>query len=220
MAKKDDDKKKKGDAGQNGGDPQQDPPAEGDPLNITQAALDKMMGERADRAARTAVSKFLSDLGYDDPDQVKTDLGDLKKIKDGEKSELEKAQDGVLTETKRADDSESALATARQELDEFKKRTALTEAAREKGFLDESLDDVWLLASANGDYADALTIDEDDGEVKGAKDVVAKIAKAKAHWLQTSNKRTPPGGRSSSPPKRKQQSGQGDEAPEGSLVQM
>lgn len=208
-----------GNTGQgDGGSSQQKPPEGSSSITITQEALDKMIKDRVDRAARSAVSNFLGDLGYDDPDRIKTDLSKFKEIQDSQKSELEKLQDDLNTATERANTAEGQLTQAREELVGFKKRVALSDAAREAGFLEESLGDVWLLASSNGEFSKQLLIDEDSGDVKGAKEVVGKIAKVREHWLQPQDRKGAPGRHTKPPQQQQRQRQQEPELPEVPLV--
>ena len=81
-----------GDTGQPGsgsgtGDGQQDKD-----VTMKQSAMDRLFVERADRAARKAVTDLLGKLGFSDADALTAELTEYKKIKDDQKSELEKLQ--------------------------------------------------------------------------------------------------------------------------------
>jgi hypothetical protein len=162
--------------------------------SFTQAELDALFAERAKYAANKAVTDLLAEFNVKDADELKTRLTKASELEQAQMTELQKAQ-------KEAADAKAAQVQAdKAKFDAL----ALANERLMRGA-------VLALAANFNDPADAwahvdrakVTVD-DTGEVKGAKEAVEALAKAKPYLLkgaQTSPRGTPrPGGRSSTKP--------------------
>lgn len=72
-------------------------------LQITQSALDDLMGARAQRAKSAAIKELLTELGVEDASQLKTVFEAHKAAQEAKKSDLEKAQERIDDLQKKAD---------------------------------------------------------------------------------------------------------------------
>jgi hypothetical protein len=195
------------DGGQDGGDgtPTDQQKGAGDgttsqTVQMTQSALNDLFRERAERASRSAVSRLLSDLGFEDADGLKTALTEWKEIKDSEKTESERLQSNLDDAKTQSAAFEAQLTEARTEFKAFAEKTAVIAAARDESFVGESLDDVWLLVNSDSSLSDMLKYDEETRTVTGADKAVKKVAEMRPHWVQSAARRGTPAGRASSVP--------------------
>lgn len=193
-----DDKKKKGNT-----QPKDDGDSDKKPkmVSYTQAELDQMFAQRADRASRNAVSTMLEDLGYDDKDSLKEALSGYKDYLDNQKSTQEKLEEDLETANTEASDLKTQLANKESALEEYMLKTSVMSAARDQKFLPESIDDVWMYIVNNGDMKNGLKVDDEEGVV-GADDVVKKVATKRPHWVQSDTRKGTPSPRGAGvPPK-------------------
>jgi DNA-binding transcriptional MerR regulator len=113
---------------------------------FTQADIDRIVADRAKRAAASERSKLLEDLGVDDPAKVKAMLDDYRKKQEAEMTEAEKA----LAEAARykaeaeAARAELAAANARQAAQQ---RRRVIESALSKGGAND-VDNLSILVNA------------------------------------------------------------------------
>lgn len=211
-------KKGSGDGNGNGDGNGDDPKGQKKQVTMTQDALDSMMGDRADRAKKSATGGMLTDLGFEDNiDGLKEALTEWQATKDGEKTDLEKAQGDLETSSTRASELETELADEKKRAETYMLRTSIISAARDADFLKESLEDVWLLVSTTEDLSSAIKVDGE--KVEGAKGVVKKVAELRPHWVEQKQRSTTPPGRSSSAPPVGGRKSSGEEE-EGSLVRF
>lgn len=75
-----------------------------------QAHLDKLLGERSERAGDAAVTKLLKSLGVEKPDDVKTQLAEFAKLRDSQLSEQEKATKALEAKAARVTELEAQVA--------------------------------------------------------------------------------------------------------------
>jgi hypothetical protein len=136
-----------GGAGGDGGEKKEEKPPEPKKVEHTQEELDKLFADRARQGERAALDKLFKDLGVKDATELTTLLTEGKKLKESQLSDVEKAQAEKTA-------AENALATEKteraDEIGKLKERLLKTDvrtAAKAAGFLDASLDDVWLLVS-------------------------------------------------------------------------
>lgn len=171
----------------------QPPTTPADQVITTQTELDKLFKERADRAKRSAVTGVLEELGFEDIDGLKGALSAWKKSQDDKKTELEKLQGTLDSSNTRISDLEGQLGKANEGLKTFMLKTALEREARKESFLDESLEDVWLLSINNSELLEMLEVDVEALTVKGAGKVIKKVGTLKPHWIQKQQRAgTPP----------------------------
>jgi hypothetical protein len=184
-------------------------------LTMTQEELNNMMGDRADRAKKSATGGMLTDLGFEDNmDGLKGALEEWQAAKDGEKTDLEKAQGDLETSSTRVGELETELSDEKKRAETYMLRMSVMSAARDADFLKESLEDVWLLVSTTEDLSSAVKVNGE--KVEGAEGVVKKVAELRPHWVEQKQRSTTPPGRSNStPPAGKRKA---SEDPEESLV--
>jgi hypothetical protein len=189
-------------------DPEEDPkpgngPGEGDNedmVTMTQTALDAKFADRADRASRSAVSKLLKDVGFEDVNGLKEALTDWQGYKDSQKTEREKLQGDLDAAQTRVSDLEAQLAIANSQIKELVIRGAVSVAAREQNFLPEASQDIWLLIQNEADLFKLLKFDEETLKVTGSDKVVKEVAKMRPHWVGTPERtKLTPGGRKTTP---------------------
>lgn len=166
-------------------------------VTMTQDALDALFKERVDRAKKSAVNGVVTEMGFEDIDGLKEALADWKKAKDAQKSELEKLQENLEASKTRVSELEVELALEKDRAETYMLRSSVVTAARDADFLKESLDDVWLLVNSTEDLFNGLKV---DGEtVKGAAEVVKKVAELRPHWIEQKQRPGTPPPRTSTP---------------------
>lgn len=138
---------------------------------FTQADVDKIVGERAKRAAEAAVNKLLADLGYDSPDTLKKDTAEARKRREAEMSEVEKAQREVDEARKQAEAFKTQMEQERQQRITDRRNSAIEAAAQRARA--EAPRDVLLWAQEYARDTLAKTINE-DGSIND-KEVAALI---------------------------------------------
>lgn len=174
-------------SGQNAG--QGNPPPAPDPeKKFTQADVDRIVGERAQRAAEAAVAKLLGDLGVKDAAEVKTALDEAKALRDAQMSELDKAKKEAEANKTKAEQAEKDKAAALARAQETLMRSAvLAEASKpEHKIRADALADVWT-------FVDRSTIKPKDGtdEFDGIADAVKVVLKARPYLVDDGTR--PPG---------------------------
>lgn len=154
----------------------------GEDKRFTQAEVDAMMGERAKRAAEAAVSKLLTDLGYEKPEDLKKDTAAAKKAKEEQMSELEKANEKLAAIEKAKLEAETQLANERQSRLLDRRNSAITAAAQKARA--EAPDDVVLWAEKHA--ADQLAkVLKEDGSVdeKAVNTLIEKCRTERKNWF-------------------------------------
>lgn len=149
---------------------------------FTQEQLDKIVGERAVQAKKSALSDFLKELGLENPDDLKKIITERQQQEQASKTELQKAQDQAKT----ADDKYKAL---QQQLDAEKaarmadKRNAAVVTAAQKARANAP-DDVVLWASAHLPDELAKTIDADGNiDEKAVNALIELVRKERKEWF-------------------------------------
>jgi len=175
-----------GDGGNGNGDgkqPDGGKPPEG--KTFTQADIDRIVGERAQRAKEAGISELLKDLGFENPDDLKTLVADAKKRADAEKSELDKANEQIaaLAKAKEAADKERAEAIERANVTLMRSAVMAEAAKADYRIRPEALADVWTFI----DKASIKPKDGADGEYTGIGDALKALAKAKPYLVQDGN---------------------------------
>jgi hypothetical protein len=177
-----------GGAGGDGGEKKEEKPPEPKKVEHTQEELDKLFADRARQGERAALDKLFKDLGVKDATELTTLLTEGKKLKESQLSDVEKAQAEKTA-------AENALATEKteraDEIGKLKERLLKTDvrtAAKAAGFLDASLDDVWLLVSTK-EYREKIK--EENEAFVGVDKVIEDLKKARPHWLGTDDPKKP-----------------------------
>jgi DNA-directed RNA polymerase beta subunit len=157
-----------------GGEPGGD--AGGGDKKFSQADIDRAAGERAKRAAKTAVADFLKDLGFEKQEDLKSLVDKQKAAADAEKSELDKAKQKAAEEEQKRQSVEQQL--QRERVDRLIEREATS-----LGFADVT-DAVALV--------DRAQIAEEEGKVTGVKEALEALLTAKPHLKKTGAADTTP----------------------------
>lgn len=155
--------------------------ASGEPT-FTQAQVDAMMGERAKRAADAAISKLLTDLGYEKPEDLKKDTAAAKKAKEEQMSELEKVTAELEKERKEKAEAIAQRESERQFRLLDRRNSAITAAAQKARA--EAPDDVVLWAEKY--HSDDLTkVLKEDGAVdeKAIASLIEKCRAERKNWF-------------------------------------
>lgn len=148
-----------------------------------QKKINALMGNTRKEASAASLTALAKELGYDSVDDMKAAAKEAKAKKDSEASELEKA-------TKRAEQAEKKAADAES-------KAEIAEAKRIATFVDSRLLSVvkdakavdpnevvqWLRDHQTADV-DALYLEGDKFNDKGAEKIVADFKKVKEHWFQ------------------------------------
>lgn len=167
-------------------DTQQNPPTDANPsgepgdkggkpetTTLTQSQVNALVGKARGEAREKALADLLADLGVAKVDELKTVVTQHKKAVEAQMSELEKAQQTLAT--LQADNANLSTRLADVQL-----RHAIESEANRQQFQDAA--DAYSLI----DVA-ALTLG-DDGTVKGAKEALEALAKAKPYLLKATEK--------------------------------
>jgi hypothetical protein len=149
--------------------------------SYTQAELDAMFADRANRASSSAVADLLKKAGIDTVENLVATVTKAKEAETAQLSELEKANNALKqAQTKAEQIQAEADQKVAQATERLMKASVLAEATA-KGFRPEAVNDVWLIV-------DKAKIVEKDGEFTGIKEAVEAVAKAKPFWLGDSKK--------------------------------
>jgi hypothetical protein len=146
----------------------------GDDKKFSQSDLDRIVGDRAKRAAETATTKLLQDLGYEKPEDLKAAVEAQRKAEEEKKSELEKLQDAQRKAEEKAAQSERERDEARTERDGILVRHAIELKAVELGFTNPR--DAYELLLV-GESLGEVEISE-AGEVSGFEKALEELAKS------------------------------------------
>lgn len=132
---------------------------------FTQADVDRIVGERAKRAGKAAVSDLLESLGLEKPDDLKKLVEAQRKATEKEKSDLQKAQEKAQAEEQKRQELEARL--QRERVDRVIEREA-----QALGFAD--------VTDATSLVDRSLIEVEEDG-VTGVKEALEALLKSKPH---------------------------------------
>lgn len=136
---------------------------------FTQEEVNRMMGDRAKRAADSALSGLLGELGVESTDALKQVITDHQKRTEAEKTELQKAQDALAEAQRNA-------TAAQAERDGAIIRNAVLVEAAKQGIPQDRLEAALRLIDLNG-----LSINE--GEVEGTAEAVKSMLAANPFLL-------------------------------------
>lgn len=153
---------------------------------FTQAELDALFADRANRAANRAQAELLAALGVENIDAAKKAIADADKARKAQMSEAEAAL-AELTETKAENErlrqeKAQALAAANERL--MLAAVQLEAAKADYRFRPEALADVWAFIDRS-----QITVDE-AGTVQGVAEAVRAVAEAKPYMVTAEE--TPP----------------------------
>lgn len=149
-----------------------------------QAAIDRIVGERAKRAEASAVSGLLQTLGVKDAEEIKARLAKLGELEGAQLSEAEKAK---AHQAKTAEDLEKAkkrAAEAEERAARALMRQAVEREATRAGFAADAASDVWTFLQADPKLRDAVKLGADGETVEGVEDAVKAVAAARPRWLE------------------------------------
>lgn len=149
-----------------------------------QKFIDALVGERAKRAEASALNNVLKDLGVEKLDDAKTALGDLKKLKEAQLSDLEKAQHAAKDAQAKIDAAEKAKADALAQAQTKLMRAAVLAEAVKQNFDDSELSSVWRALQDDKALLEKIKAQDGD-EFDGVDKAVEQIAKAHPKWLKT-----------------------------------
>lgn len=136
---------------------------------LTQDEVNRIVGDRAKRAADAAISGLLSKLGLESTDALEQVITDHRERTEAEKSELQKAQDALAEAQRQA-------TAAQAERDGAIVRNAVLVEAGKQGVPQERLEAALRLIDLN-----VLSIAE--GEVEGVEEAVKSMLTANPFLL-------------------------------------
>lgn len=142
----------------------------------TQNEFNAIIGERATRAARTAIEKLLKDLGVDSPEAAKEAIKTASDLRAAQMTELEKAQAEAAQARKEKEEAEQARQSTEAKALERLMRSAVVVAAARAGFNDP--DDAWLLIDRTAIKA------KDDDTFEGIDKALEAVVKAKPYLVK------------------------------------
>lgn len=158
---------------------------DGDGATFTQADVDRIVGERAKRAGKTAISDFLTSLGFEKPDELKKVVEARREAEEKEKTELQKAQEKAQEEERKRTDLEAQL--QRERLDR-----AIEREAQALGFADVT--DATALVDRSRIETD------DEGAISGVEEALEALLEAKPHLKRQGDDDDPPAPKGDIPP--------------------
>lgn len=154
----------------------------------TQAELDALFTDRANRAADTATKKLLETLGVKDADEAKAKLTKAKEAEDAQLSELQKAQkakdDAEAAAAKAKSDANAALAKAQRKL----MVSAIQLEAAKQNFDDGEVTSVQMAILNDQALLDLIKAKDDGESFDGVDKAVKKVADAHPRWLKTATR--------------------------------
>lgn len=180
--------------GNNGGQPPAPttppPQHQQDDKKFSQADVDRIVGERAQRAADAATSKLLETLGVKDADELKSRLTKFAELEKNQLSEKERLEKELADEKAKREDAEKKRDEMKTRANEKLIRAAfVTEAAKpDYGFQEAAIPDLWALLTK--EQRESLKLKDDDS-VENLDKVLKDLAEAKKHLLKP--KPTTPG---------------------------
>lgn len=144
---------------------------------FTQAELDAILSDRLKRAQDSTQKTFLTSLGVESLDDVKTALSEFQKLKDSQLSEAEKLQKELDTQRAAAEKARTEADTAIAQANERLMRAAvIAEASKsDYGVHEDARADVWLFIDK-----EAIKLN-DSGEFDGIGDAIKKVLESKPY---------------------------------------
>lgn len=174
-----------GGAAQNG-----DVASQNDAKKFSQADVDRIVGERAQRAGEAATTKLLESLGVKSPEEIKAALEKIQTLEDAQKTELQKAQDEAAKYKAQAEkaksDADAALAQANEKL----LQSAVLLEAQKQNTDDAETVSVWRELRETPTLKEKIK-QTDAGEFEGVADAVKEILKLHPKWLKAAKPPTP-----------------------------
>lgn len=160
------------------------PPAQqtGDETRFTQADVDKIVGERARRAAEAAVAKLVTDMGYDSVDTLKKDSVEARKRRESEMSEVEKAQQEAEAARKERDALKLQVEQERQQR-RIDRRDNAIEAAAQRARADAPRDVLLWAKEYARDLLDGMVADDGSVDEKAVEKIIAQCREARKGWF-------------------------------------
>jgi hypothetical protein len=158
------------------------PPAQGEERRFTQAEVDVMMGERAKRAAEAAITKLLTDVGYENIDGLKKDTVEARKKREAEMSEAQKAQADAEAARKERDEYKATLEAERQQRKIDKRDNAVITAAQKARAQDDRDVLLWAREYQREQLEKAVS---EDGTVdeKAVNAIIEACRLARKNWF-------------------------------------
>lgn len=165
-------------------------PEHGDDKKFSQADVDRIVGERAQRAADAATGKLLETLGVKDADELKSRLTKFAELEKNQLSEKERLEKELADEKAKREDAEKKRDEMKTRANEKLIRAAfVTEAAKpDYAFQEAAIPDLWALLTK--EQRESLKLKDDDG-VENLDKVLKELAETKKHLLKP--KPTTPG---------------------------
>ncbi len=167
-----------------------------DDKKFSQADVDRIVGERAQRAAEAATSKLLETLGVKDADELKTKLGKFAELEKNQLSEKERLEKELQEQKGKAEKAEQDRKDANARANEKLIRAAfIAEAGKaDYNFQEAAIPDLWALLTK--EQRESLKLKDDDSTgntvaVENLDKVLKDLAEAKKHLLKP--KPTTPG---------------------------
>jgi hypothetical protein len=173
--------------GTHAGVPQQQSTAAQTPQTFTQADVDRIVGERAKRAAQSAeqsaIGELLKGLGLEKVEDLKALVDGARKSQEANLSESDKAQRKIVGLEKAIEMAKAeakaaieAAAVEKAAANEKLLKASVLGAAQSIGFVDPA--DAWLFLDRGKVQAD------ESGNFVGVEELLKEIAKAKPHLVK------------------------------------
>lgn len=167
-----------------------------DKLTLTQAELDKLIGQRAQRAKEAAVKELLEKLGVEDPDKLEALVGAEKKRQEAEMSEVEKANKALEKQQTEAQQLRMQLEALQAQRNQDRLRFAITNAAHTaQAHKAEAV--ITLLESTQGDALKAALNDSGEVDSKQIETLIGKLKESDPYLFELTPQRRTPGSQSS-----------------------
>jgi hypothetical protein len=158
----------------------------GEAAKFTQADVDRLLGERAKRAAESATNKILASLGFESVDDLKKLVTTAKERAEAELSEAQKLQKQLETLTAEKQSVQAQLDAEKKERIADKRNAAVLAAASEARAVNS--DDVLLWAEKFGaDHnapLDKVINDEGQIDKKAIEMIITAAKKERPNYFQ------------------------------------
>ena len=159
-----------------------------DEKKFTQDEVNRIAGERAQRAEQSALTKFFESLGVKDSDELKSKVAKWGELEKNQLTEKERLEKELADEKQKREDAEKKREEMKLRANEKLIRAAfITEASKAAyNFQDAAIPDLWVLLTK--EQRESLKLKDDDS-VENVEKVLKELTESKKHLLKPSKPR-------------------------------
>lgn len=164
-------------------------------LTMTQAELDKLIGERAKRAKDAGLKELLEKLGVEDPDKLTALVNAEKQRAEAEMSEVEKANKALERQVTETAQMKAQLEAFQAKANQDRLRYAITNAAHTaQAHKAEAV--ITMLESQHSDDLKAALGEGGEVDAKKVEVLVGKLKESDPYLFGSGTERRTPGSQS------------------------